>query len=147
MFGAVSASLLMDLAKRGGYMQQLELLETVPFIEIDLQFLTSVPIKYSWRGGGYGLQRSIDHPCFTEIREKLYNGGYIHIEKGWSNGDRVLKPFYINRYLFDVGDKFCCASAQMYPISKFMETREYDRRDPDYFAYGGEFIPKGELQW
>ncbi len=135
MFGAISGALLWDLAKRGGAMEQLELLEPVPFITIDLKYLSNVYIDYRWHGDGMGVISSLDHPSFTEIRELLGRKGYIHIERGWSNGDRVLSPFYINRYLFQEGDKFCCAGALHYTIKRFMESKEYARRDPEYFIY------------
>ena len=139
MFGAVSTSLLWNLAKRGGAMSQLELLEPVPFIEIDLKYLSNVTVSYKWYGDGMGVTHSMDHPCFTEIREALGRKGYIHIERNWCNGDRVLKPFYINRYRFDEGDKFCCAGALHYTIKRFMESDEYKRRDPSYFIYGDNY--------
>ena len=139
MFGAISGAVLLDLAKKGGYMQQLELLEPVPMIEIDLKYLSNVYIDYRWQGDGMGVTHSQDHPSFTEIRELLGRKGYIHIERGWSNGDRVLRPFYINRYLFQEGDKFCCAGALHYTIKRFMESEEYARRDPEYFIYGGDY--------
>ena len=135
MFGAISGALLWDLAKRGGAMEQLELLEPVPMIEIDLKYLSNVYIDYRWHGDGMGVTHSLDHPSFTEIRELLGRKGYIYVERGWSNGDRVLKPFYINRYLFQEGDKFCCAGALHYTIKRFMESEEYARRDPEYFIY------------
>ena len=135
MFGAISGALLWDLAKRGGAMEQLELLEPVPFITIDLKYLSNVYIDYRWHGDGMGVISSLDHPSFTEIRELLGRKGYIHIERGWSNGDRVLRPFYINRYLFQEGDKFCCAGALHYTIKRFMQSEEYTRRDPEYFIY------------
>ena len=135
MFGAISGSVLLDLAKKGGYMQQLDLLEPVPMIEIDLKYLSNVYIDYRWYGDGMGITHSLDHPSFTEIRESLGRKGYIHIERNWSNGDRVLRPFYINRYRFNEGDKFCCAGALHYTIKRFMESEEYARRDPEYFIY------------
>ena len=135
MFGAISGALLWDLARKGGAMVQLELLEPVPFIEIDLKYLSNVYIDYRWHGDGMGITSSQDHACFTEIRESLGRKGYIEIERGWSNGDRVLRPFYINRYRFNEGDKFCCAGALHYAIKRFMESEEYARRDPEYFIY------------
>ena len=137
MLGAVSGALLLDLAKRGGHMQQLDLLEPIPFVEIDLKYLSSVTVSYNWRGDGLGVIHSLDHPCFTEIRERLGRKGYIRIERNWSNGDVVLKPFYLNRKLFDVGDKFVCAAAHQYTIKKWIESDEYKRRDPYYHIYGG----------
>ena len=146
MFGAISGALLWDLAKLGGAMQQLELLEPVPFIEIDLKYLSDVYIDYRWwQGDGIGITSSEDHPCFTRVRGLLANKGYIRIEESYSNGDRVLKRFYINRYLFEEGDKFCCAGALHYTIKNFMESEEYVRRDPEYFMSGGDLIPKTGL--
>ena len=139
MLGAISGEILLELAKRGGYMEQLDLLDPVPFIEIDLEYLSSVTISYRWQGDGMGVTRSIDHPCFTAIRELLVRRGYIKIEHNYSNGDRVLKPFYINRYRFEEGDKFCCAGALHFTIKRFMESDEYKRRDPEYFIYGGDY--------
>ena len=135
MFGAISGSVLLDLVKKGGYMQQLDLLEPVPFITIDLKYLSNVYIDYRWHGDGMGITYSQDHPSFEKVRRLLGNKGYIHIEESYSNGDRVLKPFYLNRYLFQEGDKFCCAGALHYTIKRFMESEEYARRDPEYFIY------------
>lgn len=146
MFGAVSGALLWDLAKRGGAMQQLDLLEPTPFIELPLEAFSSITVKYSWYGDGLGIMHSKDHPAFTEIREKLAAKEYIKMERNWNNGDVVTKPFYINRKLFDVGEKFVCAPAHHYSIKKFMESDEYDRRNPDHFMYGGDFCPKMDLQ-
>ena len=54
---------------------------------------------------------SKDHPEFTRLREQLEKAGYIKIERGWWNGDSVLKPFKLNNFKFKKGDKFMCASA------------------------------------
>ena len=53
----------------------------------------------------------IDHPEFTKIRNRLEKQGYIQIERGWWNGDRVIKPFSLNGFKFKKHDKFPCASA------------------------------------
>lgn len=52
-----------------------------------------------------------DHDEFTKLREQLSDEGYISIEWGWWNGDRVLKPFKINEWVFKKGHKFVCAAA------------------------------------
>lgn len=52
----------------------------------------------------------IDHPKFTELRDKLEVEGYIITERNVWNGDRVLKAFYVNRKKFNVGEKFPSAS-------------------------------------
>lgn len=61
--------------------------------------------------GNYSMGSSIDHPEFTKLREQLGDLGYISIERGWWNGDRVLKPFILNGLKFKVGEQFSCAGA------------------------------------
>lgn len=51
------------------------------------------------------------HPKFTELREFLEKEGYIKVERSWSNGDRVLKPFKLNGKTFKKEDRFPCAAA------------------------------------
>ena len=55
-----------------------------------------------------------DHPEFTKLREQLGKDGYILIERGWWNGDRVTRPFTLNGKKFKKGDQFCCACAIKY---------------------------------
>ena len=52
-----------------------------------------------------------DHPKFTELRDKLESQRYIETERNFWNGDRVLKPFYLNGKKFNFGEKFPCAAA------------------------------------
>ena len=59
---------------------------------------------------------SIDHPEFTKIREMLGDMGYISIERGWWNGDCVLKKFYLNDVLFRKGEKFYSAAAMSHHL-------------------------------
>lgn len=54
---------------------------------------------------------SEDHPEFAKLRNQLGEEGYIHIERGWWNGDRVLKPFQLNEKKFKKGDRFSSAGA------------------------------------
>lgn len=54
---------------------------------------------------------SKDHDEFTKLRNQLEELGYIKCERGWWNGDRVLKSFKLNEWTFKKGHKFCCASA------------------------------------
>lgn len=51
------------------------------------------------------------HPEFERFRCQLETEGYIEVERGWHNGDRVLKPFRLNGFLFKRGSKFPCAPA------------------------------------
>jgi hypothetical protein len=52
-----------------------------------------------------------DHPEFARLRDRLGELGYIDIQRGWSNGDRVLKSFVLNGVAFEPGEQFCCAGA------------------------------------
>lgn len=72
----------------------------------------------SWSGG------SDDSPEFKHLREHLGSEGYIMIERGWWNGDRVLKPFVFNGVEFNIGDQFCCGAAMKHHL-KFART--YDQ--------------------
>lgn len=68
---------------------------------------------------GHNISRQIwseDHPEFTKLREQLGAEGYIKIERGWSNGDRVLKPFVLNTKQFKVGDQFSSAGAMKWDL-------------------------------
>ena len=58
-----------------------------------------------------------DHDEFTKLREQLGTEGYITIERNWSNGDRVVKQFYLNDVKFKKNDKFCCAAATKYTLT------------------------------
>lgn len=65
---------------------------------------------------------TIDHPEFTKLRNQLEQQGYIVTERKWWNGDRVLKPFELNGFRFEIDDKFCCASAMKFD---FQVKRKY----------------------
>ena len=54
---------------------------------------------------------SKDHDEFTRLRDQLEAQGYIKTERGWWNGDRVLKPFLLNGWRFKKGHRFPCAAA------------------------------------
>ena len=54
---------------------------------------------------------SEDHPEFTKLREQLGEEGYIYIQRGWWNGDRVLKLFQLNNKTFKKGDQFSSGAA------------------------------------
>lgn len=69
---------------------------------------------------GYDKSYSIsskDHDEFTKLRDRLEELGYIETQRGWWNGDRVLKGFKLNEWTFKKGEKFCCASAMKSSIS------------------------------
>lgn len=63
-----------------------------------------------------GMTSSEDHPDFAELREMLGNQGYISIQRGWWNGDRVTKAFTLNGKRFKKGDSFPCGAAMKYHI-------------------------------
>lgn len=77
--------------------------------------------------GKCSITGSEDHPEFAKLRKQLGELGYIHIENGWVNGDRVLKPFKLNGLILEEGDKFSCAAAfgtRWTVIQKYPEHRK-----------------------
>ena len=52
-----------------------------------------------------------DHDEFTKLRDRLEELGYIKTERGWRNGDIVLKSFKLNGWVMRKGHKFPCAAA------------------------------------
>jgi hypothetical protein len=97
---------------------------------IDPEFLCDVFISRSWNSyaskdsvtdedllkiikgeGQCGSFSNDDHPEFKKLREQLGELGYIYIERGWWNGDRVLKPFSLNGARFKKGEQFCSGAA------------------------------------
>lgn len=115
MFGAVSAELILDALDAGGIWQQPELpLNMPPRIILKDEYMQRVSDElhyYDSNDREYRRFGIMDHPSFTNARKWLEREGYIKAEWNWSNGDRVLKPFYINDYLFEEGEQFPCASA------------------------------------
>lgn len=60
---------------------------------------------------------SKDHDEFTKLRDQLEELGYIECQRGWWNGDRVLKGFKLNEWTFKKGEKFCSAGAMKNSIN------------------------------
>ena len=54
---------------------------------------------------------SEDHPEFAALREQLGRAGYIRIERGWWNGDRVIRSFKINGVIYRAGERFPSGAA------------------------------------
>ena len=52
-----------------------------------------------------------DHDEFTKLRNQLEELGYIETERGWGNGDRVIKGFKLNGFPLKKGERFYCAGA------------------------------------
>lgn len=115
MFGAIPADLIMDMARKEGYMKQEDMDFREARLKLDPQYCTSIPtgieVEDDGTGRSYSCMGSKDHPKFTEVRDWLEQHGYIKTERSWSNGDRVLEPFYLNDHRFDKGDVFPCAPA------------------------------------
>lgn len=61
--------------------------------------------------------KSEDHPEFVKLREELGAQGYIQIQRGWWNGDSVMKPFYLNDRKFKPNEQFSCAPAMRYTLT------------------------------
>lgn len=68
---------------------------------------------------------SEDHPEFASLRNTLEEQGYIRCERGWWNGDRVLKTFKLNGVLFRRDNKFPSGAAMKHHL-------EFKRSHPDY---------------
>jgi hypothetical protein len=66
----------------------------------------------------------IDHPKFTELRDKLEAQGYIETERSFINGDRVLKPFFVNGKKFNFGEKFPSSSYMSVVLSVHNESKK-----------------------
>lgn len=78
--------------------------------------------------GNCSVTSSEDHPEFVKLRQQLGELGYIHIEHGWVNGDRVLKPFKLNGLIFEEGNQFSCAAALGTTWSVIQHNPEYYRK-------------------
>ena len=104
--------------------------------EIDEAYLTSITIHKVFRpcfqnteedlikalkySGTSSSTSSEDHPEFSKLREQLGKDGYIHIQRGWWNGDSVIKPFTLNGKKFKKGEQFPSACAMAGHL-KFMK--------------------------
>lgn len=62
------------------------------------------------------VTKNVDHPEFAKLREKLASEGFIRIERGWWNGDRVLRPFTLNGVQFEKEDQFVCGAAMKFHL-------------------------------
>jgi len=108
MYNGVPAWILLEIAQSNGFMHQLDI-ELPPYITIDADKLTEVPLGYTWNDTS--CMSSTDHPAFTQLRDNLESSGYIKTVRNCSNADTVLQEFYLNDIFFDVGKQFPCASA------------------------------------
>jgi hypothetical protein len=113
MFNTIPTDLLLEFAKTLPTQLKLDL-GCLPVYTIKEEYLTDVNVSYEMCdefGQKYGTHSSVDHPAFAALREALGRSEMIEIQKGWWNGDLVLKPFILNRKRFNTGDQFPCAAA------------------------------------
>ncbi len=87
-----------------------------PLFTIKEEYLTSCNEAFTWISPtGHGpsgiVASAVDHPAFAALRKHLAARGFIEMQTTWVNGDRVIKPFYLNEVYFDVGEKFVSGSA------------------------------------
>ena len=54
---------------------------------------------------------SDDGPEFKALRNQLEELGYIKCQRGWWNGDRVVKPFQLNGLKFKKNEQFLSGAA------------------------------------
>jgi hypothetical protein len=79
------------------------------------------------KGGGYCASfSSDDSPEFKALRNQLEELGYIHCERRWWNGDRVLRAFQLNGITFRKHDQFSCGAAMKHHLSF---TRKYNEQE------------------
>ena len=72
--------------------------------------------KAKWSSFG-----SADHPEYAKLRNQLEELGFIKTERGWWNGDYVLKPFTLNGVKFKKDEQFSSSAAMKFHL-------EYSRK-------------------
>lgn len=75
---------------------------------------------------GKGIIRTIgsdDGPEFKALRNQLEKLGYIECQRGWWNGDRVVKPFQLNGLKFKKNEQFLSGAA-MKSYLEFLRRRK-----------------------
>lgn len=105
--------------------------------ELDPEYITDVTIREEWNihtnkktvtdedlvevlkgRGSCSSTHSEDHPEFARLRDRLGELGYISIQRGWWNGDRVLKYFTLNGVAFEPGEQFCSAAPMKFHLER-----------------------------
>jgi hypothetical protein len=76
--------------------------------------------------GKCSMTGSDDGPEFKALRNQLEELGYIQCERGWWNGDRVLRAFRLNDITFRKHDQFCCGAAMKHHLSFTRKYREQE---------------------
>jgi hypothetical protein len=94
----------------------------IPMFWIKEEYLTDVPVTFSYlesvpegvsiedANKSFGFSH-VEHPSFESLRSRLKADELIQTERGYWNGDKVLKPFYLNDVLFEPGETFYCSTA------------------------------------
>lgn len=108
-----------------------------PCYTIKEEYLITCNRAFTWitptgSGPSGTIAHAVDHPAFAALREHLAHRGYIKMETGWVNGDRVTKPFHLNGVPFNVGDKFLSASAMEGHLKYHKRRRELTHGHYDY---------------
>jgi hypothetical protein len=105
--------------------------------ELDPEYITDVTIRQEWNmhtnkdtitnedlvevlkgRGSCSSTHSEDHPEFARLRDRLGELGYISIQRGWWNGDRVLKSFTLNGVAFEPGEQFPSAAPMKFHLER-----------------------------
>lgn len=150
MFGGLPAGMIIDYAKSVGAYSQLSLdLECPPWIFVNPEYLTSVPRVVSYvtaNGGNGGSYQTQDHPSFLATRAWLANNKYIKVVETYSNGDKVLKPFYFNNVYMERGEPFLCASAMTHKYSSKYNNGE-PLPEPNYSDFPELYIDSSDEWW
>jgi hypothetical protein len=73
--------------------------------------------------GECSMGGSDDGPEFKALRNQLEELGYITCERGWWNGDRVVKPFKLNDLTFKKGEQFSSGAALKFHMG-FLRKRQ-----------------------
>ena len=111
---AIPIKYLYDIAKENLLVQQHLPLDCPAQVFIHPEYMTTVPDGYdviTAEGLPIRSQGSTNHPMFESTRNWLERSGYIETQRSWVNGDRVIKPFYFNNVLMEVGATFYSAGA------------------------------------
>lgn len=122
MFGAIPFDIMIKIANSNGCYYQLPLFETPPKLILKEEHCCSIfsgyTIEYNEHGHSSSCHSQKEHPAFSAIRNWLASRNFINKCESYSNGDIVLKEFFINDHFFNIGDTFYCASALKYTLFK-----------------------------
>ena len=109
---------------------------------INPEYLTSISIHREWNMykdkpnpteedlikvlqglGDCSSQSTDDHPEFKVLRERLGQEQFIKIQRGWWNGDIVLRPFSLNGAKFRKGEMFPSGAAIGYTVESKLKKK------------------------